>query len=280
MSIEAADNLRAAEALLSALMGLGLKRAVLCPGSRSGPLALAASRLESQGLSLLTGIDERSSAFFALGQTRADGQPTAVITTSGTAVANLLPAAVEADFSALPLLLLTADRPERLKACGANQTVNQEAYLQPACRALLQGPAAGLHEASGERLLRLAQSAMRHALGAPAGPVHLNLAFDEPLHADLSGLTAAAPPSAQELPALFEPPGLQSLDPLDPDQPGGGIGQDRPAGAPVELLQRRHKTAAMASAPWAHHNHPGLIGIQGIQALQPWRFKQRRKLLR
>ena len=70
MSIEAADNLRAAEALLSALMGLGLKRAVLCPGSRSGPLALAASRLESQGLSLLTGIDERSSAFFALGQTR------------------------------------------------------------------------------------------------------------------------------------------------------------------------------------------------------------------
>ena len=149
MSIEAADNLRAAEALLSALMGLGLKRAVLCPGSRSGPLALAASRLESQGLSLLTGIDERSAAFFALGQTRADGQPTAVITTSGTAVANLLPAAVEADFSALPLLLLTADRPERLKACGANQTVNQEAYLQPACRALLQGPAAGLHEATG-----------------------------------------------------------------------------------------------------------------------------------
>jgi len=220
LSIEAADNLRAAEALLSALIGLGLKRAVLCPGSRSGPLALAASRLESQGLSLLTGIDERSAAFFALGQTRADGQPTAVITTSGTAVANLLPAAVEADFSALPLLLLTADRPERLKACGANQTVNQEAYLQPACRALLQGPAAGLHAATNERLLRLAQSAMRHALGAPAGPVHLNLAFDEPLHADLSEQPAAVPPSVQELPALFEPPGLQSLDPLDPDQPG------------------------------------------------------------
>ena len=220
MSIEAAENLRAAEALLSALMGLGLQRVVLCPGSRSGPLALAASRLESHGLALTTGIDERSAGFFALGQTRADGQPTAVITTSGTAVANLLPAAVEADFSALPLLLLTADRPERLKACGANQTVNQEAYLQPACRALLQGPAAGLHDASDERLLRLAQSAMRHALGAPAGPVHLNLAFDEPLHADLSGLPAAAPPAAQELPPLFEPPGLGSLEPLDPDQPG------------------------------------------------------------
>ena len=220
MAIEAADNLRAAEALLSALMGLGLQRVVLCPGSRSGPLALAASRLESHGLALISGIDERSAAFFALGQTRADGQPTAVITTSGTAVANLLPAAVEADFSALPLLLLTADRPDRLKACGANQTVNQEAYLQPACRALLQGPAAGLHEASDERLLRLAQSAMRHALGAPAGPVHLNLAFDEPLHADLAGLPEVAAPAAQELPSLFEPPALSCLAPLDPDQPG------------------------------------------------------------
>ena len=220
MAIEAADNLRAAEALLSALMGLGLQRVVLCPGSRSGPLALAASRLESHGLALISGIDERSAAFFALGQTRADGQPTAVITTSGTAVANLLPAAVEADFSALPLLLLTADRPDRLKACGANQTVNQEAYLQPACRALLQGPAAGLHEASDERLLRLAQSAMRHALGAPAGPVHLNLAFDEPLHADLAGLPEVAAPATQELPSLFEPPALSCLAPLDPDQPG------------------------------------------------------------
>ncbi len=201
-------------------MGLGLRRVVLCPGSRSAPLALAASRLESQGLALLTCIDERSAAFFALGQARADGKPTAVITTSGTAVANLLPAAVEADFSTLPLLFLTADRPERLKACGSNQTVNQEAYLQPACRALLQGPAAGLHLATDERLSRLAQSAMRHALGTPAGPVHLNVSFDEPLHASVAALPPAASPPAQELPSLFEPPALESLAPLDPDQPG------------------------------------------------------------
>ena len=287
MSIEAADNLRAAEALLSALMGLGLKRAVLCPGSRSGPLALAASRLESQGLSLLTGIDERSSAFFALGQTRADGQPTAVITTSGTAVANLLPAAVEADFSALPLLLLTADRPERLKACGANQTVNQEAYLQPACRALLQGPAAGLHEASGERLLRLAQSAMRHALGAPAGPVHLNLAFDEPLHADLSGLPAAAPPSAQELPALFEPPGLQSLDPLDPDQPGVIVvgpwrrGHGGRFVAALQQLNRRTGWPILADASSGLRGLPlPLISGYDVLLAQPQRLPAAHQVLR
>ena len=287
MSIEAADNLRAAEALLSALMGLGLKRAVLCPGSRSGPLALAASRLESQGLSLLTGIDERSSAFFALGQTRADGQPTAVITTSGTAVANLLPAAVEADFSALPLLLLTADRPERLKACGANQTVNQEAYLQPACRALLQGPAAGLHEASGERLLRLAQSAMRHALGAPAGPVHLNLAFDEPLHADLSGLPAVAPPSAQELPALFEPPGLQSLDPLDPDQPGVIVvgpwrrGHGGRFVAALQQLNRRTGWPVLADASSGLRGLPlPLISGYDLLLAQPQRLPAAHQVLR
>ena len=59
-------------------------------------------------------------------------------------------------------------------------------------------------------------------------------------------------------------------------QPGGGIGQDRPAGAPSELLQGGHKTAAMAAAPGTHHNHPGLIGIQRLKALQPWRLKQRR----
>ena len=133
----AADNLRAALRLLQALQACGLRRLVLCPGSRSGPLALAAAALEPHGLQLFTAIDERSAAFFALGLARADGLPAAVVTTSGTAVAELLPAAVEADRSALPLLLLTADRPERLKDCGANQTVNQEAFLLPVCRLLL-----------------------------------------------------------------------------------------------------------------------------------------------
>ena len=219
MDLQAADNLRAAEALLSALMGLGLRRLVLCPGSRCGTLALAASRFESHGLQLICGIDERSAGFLALGMSRADGQPTAVVTTSGTAVANLLPAAVEADHSALPLLLISADRPERLKACGANQTVNQEAFLQPSCRALLQGPLDGLHRADAARLQRLADAAWRHCLGIPAGPVHLNLAFEEPLHASAELPLPSQPPSRQlELPAFGDP--IDDLAPLDLDRPG------------------------------------------------------------
>ena len=124
-------NLRAALGLLLALGRQGLERLVLCPGSRSAPLAVAAGLLEPGGLHLFTAVDERSAAFFALGLGRAAGVPAAVVTTSGSAVANLLPAVVEADRGAIPLLLLSADRPARLKNRGANQTVNQEEFLAP-----------------------------------------------------------------------------------------------------------------------------------------------------
>ena len=110
-SSTAAANVAAALVLLRALQAHGLRRLVLCPGSRSAPLAVAAGLLEPQGLQLLTAVDERSAAFLAVGLGRADGRPAAVVTTSGTAVANLLPAVVEADHGMVPLLLLTADRP-------------------------------------------------------------------------------------------------------------------------------------------------------------------------
>ena len=108
-------NLRAALALLSALRSRGLRHAVLCPGSRSAPLAVASGLLQAAGLRLHTAIDERSAAFFALALGRAEGLPAAVLTTSGSAVAQLLPACVEADHSGIPLVLITADRPARLK---------------------------------------------------------------------------------------------------------------------------------------------------------------------
>ena len=244
-------NLEAALTLLQALMRRGLRQLVLCPGSRSGPLAVAAGLLERQGLALVTAIDERSAAFFALGHGRATGLPAAVITTSGTAVANLLPAVVEADYGAIPLLLLTADRPPRLKGCGANQTVNQEDFLLASLRWQGLGDGRGLHAMAAAELAELAATALRHCLGpdqptlaqaaaqatpepathswAAPGAVQLNLPIDEPLHAGSAALLAVARAwPAHALPAdqpspEAAPQGWQGAGEelgLDPDRPG------------------------------------------------------------
>ncbi|MEB3271804.1 MAG: 2-succinyl-5-enolpyruvyl-6-hydroxy-3-cyclohexene-1-carboxylic-acid synthase [Synechococcus sp.] len=230
-------NGAAALRLLAALMGLGLRHLVLCPGSRSAPLAVAAALLEPRGLVLHTAIDERSAAFFALGLGRGRGVAAAVATTSGTAVAQLLPACVEADLGTIPLLLLSADRPVRLKGCGANQAVAQERFLAASCRLLLQGAPTGIAACSGAELVDLAATAMAAAHGdgrwQPAGPVHLNLPFEEPIHAgaaDLEALRqlAAELPLAQPRPSALGAPataadgreGRAAVPRLDPDRAG------------------------------------------------------------
>ena len=229
-SCSAAANLRAALLLLQSLQGCGLRRLVLCPGSRSAPLAVAAGLLEAHGLQLLTAVDERSAAFLALGLGRADGVPAAVVTTSGSAVANLLPAVVEADHGMAPLLLLTADRPQRLKGCGANQTVNQEDFLAPCCRWAGQGDPEGLAAMADGDLQALAERAWAVALAPPVGPVHLNLPFEEPLHPDTAALAAARQaPAAQaalvvstiaNAAAEVLPQPAAALSLLDPHRPG------------------------------------------------------------
>ena len=200
-----------------------MTRLVLCPGSRSGPLAAAAGLLAARAdLELTTAIDERSAAFLALGMATACGRAVAVVTTSGTAVANLLPAAVEADRSTQPLLLLTADRPARLKDCGANQTVNQELFLQPACRWLGSGAPEGLASQSPDALLDLAAEAWCRCHGRPPGPVQLNLPFEEPLHAspdDQASLQAASWRRLDAKGAIGFDPG-PAAPPLDPKQAG------------------------------------------------------------
>ena len=168
--------------LLKALVAKGVRYFVLCPGSRSGPLALAAASLSKRKeLTLITSIDERSAAFLALGISAASGKVSGVITTSGSAVANLLPAAVEADRSCHPLLFLTADRPLRLKECGANQAVNQQDFLTSVCRYFGESPKEGIHLISKERLTSLVEKSFKMASDLP-GPVHINLAYEEPLH--------------------------------------------------------------------------------------------------
>ena len=234
----ARTNLLVSLELLGALQRQGLRHVVVCPGSRSGPLAIAAGGLARCGqLTLFTAIDERSAAFLALGLSLSTGTAAAVITTSGTAVANLLPAAVEADRSCLPLLLLTADRPARLKNRGANQTVNQEEFLRPVCRLIAQGPADGLHLHPPAALDQLAAQAWQHA-HHPAGPVHLNLPFEEPLHAsaeqqaliwadwsrriagESSPSSAAAGEACRRMATSPQQAALPSSASLDPEAPG------------------------------------------------------------
>ena len=124
--------------------------------------------------------DERGAAFYALGYARATGRPAAWITTSGSAVANGLPAVVEADGDHVPMLLLTADRPAELRKTGANQTIDQRAIFQPFVRWSFDVPAPTL-DIAPEFVLTTVDQAHFRSVVVPKGPVHLNCAFREPL---------------------------------------------------------------------------------------------------
>jgi 2-succinyl-5-enolpyruvyl-6-hydroxy-3-cyclohexene-1-carboxylate synthase len=126
-------------------------------------------------------LDERSAAFFALGVGKGSGVPAAVVTTSGTAVANLLPAVAEACQSETPLLLLTADRPHHLRDSDANQAIPQPGIFGAFTRAAWDLPQPGVDAPALLHLRAVADRAVAAALGTPAGPVHLNLPFRKPL---------------------------------------------------------------------------------------------------
>jgi 2-succinyl-5-enolpyruvyl-6-hydroxy-3-cyclohexene-1-carboxylate synthase len=164
-----------ATALLGELIALGMRDIVLSPGSRSQALALAAAAYEHAGeVRLRVRIDERSAGFLAIGLAVETDAPVAVITTSGTAVAELHPAVLEAAHSGVPLILLTADRPAELIGIGANQ-----ATVQPG----MFGTAARLIEVDGSNPGADAVALAAEIVEGIAGPVHVNIAFREPLSA-------------------------------------------------------------------------------------------------
>lgn len=172
-----------AAALLAALIAEGLTDVVVSPGARSQALALAAAQLEARGeISLHVRIDERSAAFFALGIAKETRRPAAVITTSGTAVANLLPAVLEAHHAGVPLLLLTADRPHELRGIRSNQTTMQPGIFGNFTRFETDELAPEPGEQYAVRATELANDAWHAATRVEhPGPVHLNLAFRIPL---------------------------------------------------------------------------------------------------
>ena len=184
----------AATALLGALVREGVRDVVVAPGSRSQALALAAAELERVGaIRLHVRIDERGAGFLALGTAVESGRPAVVVTTSGTAVANLHPAVLEAHHAGVPLIVCSADRPVELRGIRSNQTTVQPGIFAGAMR--LERDVAAPDGSAGEAdaATRLAREAVDAALGRDAsgdpvphpgpGPVHLNLQYREPLSA-------------------------------------------------------------------------------------------------
>ncbi len=196
MSGPSAPNPSTAQArvLVDELARGGLTDVVLCPGSRSAPFAFA---LDAEPrIRVHVHPDERAAAFVALGIAHVTGRPAAVVVTSGSAVANLLPAVVEADLAGVPLLLLTADRPPELRETGADQTVRQLELLDGSVRwAVDLGVAEDRADAVATWRASAAQAlAAASGLAGPPGPVQLNVPFREPtVPLSDDGRTVAAP---------------------------------------------------------------------------------------
>src|SRR5690554_1451015 len=269
-----------ARELIATLVARGVEDFVLCPGSRSGPFAHALAEaggdnpsLGAPRVNLHVRIDERSAAFLALGLARGQAalgaeRPVAIVTTSGTAVGNLMPAVMEAHHSGIPLILLTADRPREMRGVGANQTTDQVGIYGTFVRWSADAAAPEPEEAPG-RAATLATQAVALALGDPArddmtgtpGPVHMNLEFREPLSADRG--VWHEPPAVETTPSY----GTRVITPDDIPQPlpavergvvvaGDGAGEVACEVAQVHgwpLLAEPTSGARMGEASIAHY---------------------------
>lgn len=242
-------------ALLGEFVALGVRDIVLSPGARSQALALAAAAFERAGLARLrVRIDERVAGFLALGLAVETRMPVLVVTTSGTAVANLHPAVLEAHHAGVPLILLTADRPEELRGIGSNQTTDQLGIFGPAVRFVRDIAAPTSSAFSPEFPGELAHEAVAAAAGhsSSPGPVQLNLAFREPLSAGTVPLPAieASPPAVGRRPAR-----ITELDEASETIVIAGQG----AGPGAEKLARALGAPLIAEVGSGAHFGPNLV---------------------
>ena len=216
-------------ALLNEFVRRGVRDLVLCPGARSQALALAAAELERAGsIRLHVRTDERSAGFLSVGLALETGLPSLLVVTSGTAVANLHPAVLEAHHAGVPMILLTADRPAELRGIRSNQTTVQAGLFGVATRLCLDVPAPVGEPDEVGIATALAGQAMDAATGiattAP-GPAHLNLAFREPLSAaQPTGLAVVTPGARVAVAPTDEPAMLLAPGPRTVVVAGDGAG--------------------------------------------------------
>lgn len=165
------------------LLRLGVRDVVISPGSRSTPLAMV---FHASEFNLYMDVDERGAAFFGLGLAKASGRPVCLLCTSGTAAANYFPAICEAATARVPLIVLTADRPHELRNLGANQTTDQIKMFGDLVTFFHEMPLPDGSPGKVRFARQIARESVIRATGAPAGVVHLNFPFSEPLMPDLS----------------------------------------------------------------------------------------------
>ena len=249
-----------AQVLVDELARCGVTDAVLCPGSRNAPLAFALQAADAAGvLRLHVRIDERTAGFLALGLAVASGRPVPVCTTSGTAVANLHPAVLEASHAGVALIALTADRPPELIGTGASQTIVQTGIFGGAVRLALTGAgSAAQYRSTVDR----AVAAATGALGGWPGPVHLNLPFTEPLVPD------GVAPAGRGGPWTYVPPVTRVAPPLplDPSAPTLVIaGHGAPA---LDVAVPVVAEPSSAAWPGSVRTGPWLLGVDGLTPSQ------------
>ena len=175
------SNTTIANLIVEILNQYGIYNICICPGSRNTPLKLAF--LEHKAFKCTSHIDERGAGFFSLGISKASLSPSITLTTSGTAVANLLPSIIEADLSLTPLIIITADRPKSLLNTGANQTIKQDNIFKDFIRDHLHIDSEDKKsiEDIHDNVDNIIKKSIGSIGGSPPGPIHLNISFNEPL---------------------------------------------------------------------------------------------------
>lgn len=244
-----------ARAFADELARAGVRQVVVAPGSRSTPLVMAFA--QDGRFRLRVHLDERSAGFFALGVGKATGHPAAVITTSGTATANLYPAVIEASQSEVPMLVLTADRPHRLRDADANQAVDQTRLYGPYVRAFFESAPPSRTGPALRHLRALAGRAVLTTREAPAGPVHVNFPFDKPL--EPAGTSAEGVAFAAQHPLAAG--GRMDGQPFVDARPGRRVASPEEL-ARLSALVARSRNGVVVAGPCSD---PGRLGEAAVR---------------